>query len=259
LDAAAGIGPESFWLLENCKDAVDVWSNEIDWTLASRFEERAKTKTEDVRLSMYDWRHIAEKMAEDGTGEFDLILALGNSLCCLPDVDEMKHCLANFYQLAAPGGLLALDERNFRKLTDRKRFDFRSEFIPSAVVYCGDIKAKVDRPGRLDREPMVLAYYEKDASVTDEPIGRFTVWPFRKDQVKELIEGAGFRVVKCYSDLVEDPSSDAWFFTYVARKPVPGESETSANADDLGATSASRQNRDAVIEAARSREQPWDH
>jgi hypothetical protein len=259
LDAAAGVGPESLWLMEHHANEVTVWSNEIDWTLAARFEERAESMDRKLQLSMYDWRHMASKISEEGVKEFDLVLALGNSLTCLLEVTEMERCLENFFQIMAPGALLAVDERNFRKISDRTRFDYRHEFIPSAVVYCGDIKAKVDYPGRLGRENMVLAYFEADAKIDDEPIGRFTVFPFRKGQLKELIEGAGFRVVDCYSDLVKKRDADAWFFTYVARKPVPGEDKIAANADGIGTTPASAQNQDAVIEAAKSREQPWDH
>lgn len=230
LDAAAGVGSESLWILKNHGDTTRVYSNEIDWTLAGELLRQAKLEGlgDAVRLSMFDWRHLSASSLKDLA--FDVILALGNSLTCLLDVDEMKRCLTNFAQVLAPTGRLVIDERNFPKVCDPSKFEQGEQFIPSNVIYCGQIHARVDDAAAVGEGRLRLAYYEPGATIEDEPIGRFTVYPFARDEMVQLLDECGFRVVRAYCDLKECGldndmgRQDAWFYTYIAMRNMEADS-----------------------------------
>jgi predicted O-methyltransferase YrrM len=240
LDAAAGVGSESIWLSQNRPTNVAIFANEIDLGLIKQLKRNERDAGVSVPLYSYDWRHMATKFRREVDQDpFDVIIALGNSLTCLLDPGQMKLCLNNFYKLLNMGGLLVVDERNFRLLLSRNEREIREGFVRSEVIYPGkDIGAKVDpdQRGELRRKIMKLEYYPK-FDMQQDRIGTFLVYPFGEGQVEELLNGEGFRVMATYSDLESDDARNgqrdpnACFFSYIAEKTatVPFSSKGSSD------------------------------
>ncbi len=217
-DACMGVGAEVVWLRTNHARDCDVLSNEIEWTLAAQAVDYAKSKGLDLSFTMFDWRHLDAKLARL-RGTFDIIMILGNSLSCFGSTEDMKRVLTNFKELLAPGGILVLDERNYRKFYDPERWS-PNDFVPPEVVYTGNVRARPNRDhmGEPGKDFMYLEYFAKQHGA-DQHLGYFRVYPFAEGQIRQLLAHSGFGPVKQYDDYEAKPDEDAWFITYVAEKP----------------------------------------
>lgn len=218
-DACMGVGAETVWLKDTHSHDCEVLSNEIEWTLAHQAVKFAESKGMSLDLTMFDWRHLDTKLS-DLKNSFDIIIILGNSLSCFGSTEDMKRVLNNFRGLLTPGGVLVMDERNYRKFFDRKRWG-PNDFVPPKVVYVGDVKArpKRDHMGQLGKDFMYLEYFDQSHN-TDKHLGYFRVYPFAEGQMKRLLSDTGFGIVKQYNDFKAELNDNAWFITYVAEKPL---------------------------------------
>jgi glycine/sarcosine N-methyltransferase len=207
-DAAMGVGSESVYLLQRNFDVV---SNEVDWTLISHARRYAEEKEVKLNFDRYDWRHLAQKVEHE---KYDVVLCLGNSLTCLLKTKEMLRALNGFNAILKPGGLLVIDERNYRDMLLRDAEMLGEEFFfPGSVIYCGEIKAtllEIFGPN----ETALLGYYDGDRLV-----GKFMVYCYGDGEFKGLLEKAGFQVNETFWDFTEVEQSQAEFVTYIARRP----------------------------------------
>lgn len=207
-DAAMGVGSESVFLL---KEGFNVISNEIDWTLISHARRYADANGVELEFDRYDWRHFEKKLP---AATYDIVLCLGNSLTCLLNPQEMSKALEGLRSILRPGGLLVIDERNYRDMLAREQEMLDSNFLfPGSVIYCGEkIKAKpLEILGASDIAK--LGYYDGDRLV-----GTFTVYCYDKDEFATLLSDAGFDIEKTYWDLKPEETDRAEFVTYVARR-----------------------------------------
>jgi glycine/sarcosine N-methyltransferase len=206
-DSAMGVGTESVSLLDG---GYTVESNEIDWTLISHARRYAKEKNVQLDLERHDWRPFKEKRPQSA---YDVVLCLGNSLTCLRDKDEMVRAVRGLRSLLRPGGLLMIDERNYRDMWRRSDEMLGSDFLyEGTVMYCGAIKAKpleILGPG----ETASLGYYDGD-----QLIGEFTVYCYDEGEFEEILVAAGFAVEATLWDLEGRESERAEFITYIARR-----------------------------------------
>jgi class 3 adenylate cyclase len=213
-DAATGTGVESIYLLEQ---GHDVASNEIEPRLIAHAQEAAASVGVPLALMRYDWRHLEHLGPPE---QYDLVLALGNSLSCLPSIAEVRNVLSRFAYLLRPNGRLIIDERNYPLIFARKRDMSRQAFrFPPNVVYCSSsIQA---RPAYIPDEPgngelLVLEYLRTDGT----PVGEFKVLPFAEDALRGLLGDTGFDNVDKYYNLriANGVAEDSEFVTYVARR-----------------------------------------
>jgi hypothetical protein len=79
-------------------------------------------------------------------------------------------------------------------------------------VYCGPIKAK---PEWLPKKyiPFNLGYY-----INGDKIGTFRVYPFKNNEINELLKDAGYSQIYTYYDFEQEKKEDCEFITYVAYK-----------------------------------------
>jgi SAM-dependent methyltransferase len=229
LDAAAGLGTETEWLLSN--GFLDVVSNELEPQLHSRLCSRLTELGVPVEhtVSNYDWRELDQRYMR---GIFSAVLALGNSLCLIENTDDRRRCLQAWARVMKPGGILIIDERNWNYF-----YEHRSELMddpiatyvpPRAMYYGTSVKsvpvAIVDRAGA---ERIELLFYRnghvsdlKAARSDEHFIGTIDMFPILQPRLPELLAQEGFVVERVYSDLVESegPDPNATFYTYVASK-----------------------------------------
>ena len=212
LDAAAGVGAESVWLKTEGYD--NVTSNEIVWEFVERARQHASDKGVSLKLWSYDWRHLRHKVPEC---EFDVVLALGNSLTCLMTPQEMKRCISGFHHILKPGGRLVVDSRDYQYMIDhidemrRRNYRFRHD-----VVYPSDaIKAKPTSITGVSA-PLCLEYYDDD----DRRVGMWRVYAYREGELEGLLEEDGlFEIERKLWDFLDEPSREEppEFITYIAR------------------------------------------
>jgi SAM-dependent methyltransferase len=229
LDAAAGLGTETEWLLSN--GFPDVVSNELEPQLNSRLCARLTELDVPVEhtVSNYDWRELDQRYMR---GIFSVVLALGNSLCLIENTDDRRRCLDAWAKVMKPGGLLVIDERNwdyfYRERAQLLDDPVRTYIPPRAMYYGTAVKsvpvAIVDRAGA---ERIELLFYRNghvgDVAAARSPdhfIGTIEMFPILSPRLPDLLREAGFTIERVYSDLVETatPDPDATFFTYVAMK-----------------------------------------
>jgi 2-polyprenyl-3-methyl-5-hydroxy-6-metoxy-1,4-benzoquinol methylase len=210
-DASAGVGVESVALQQK---GYDVTSNEIDWTLMRQARAYAAEQgVGTMPMTSYDWRHL-ETEIEPAT--YDVVLCLGNALACLLDPEEMKKCLRGFRSILKDGGMLILDERNYRDMISRREEMLGSEFrFNGNVVYCSDdISAKpqsISAKGE-SKQRVILAYFRNG-----ERLGTFTVYPYADGEVEALLSECGFAVETTVYDFGKSADVAHEFVTYAAR------------------------------------------
>gem|GEM_PF-974752 len=214
-DAAMGTGAESIYLLQK---GHQVTSNEIEPRLIAHAQEAAAEGGAPLELMSYDWRHLEHLGPPE---QYDIVLALGNSLSCLPSVADVRTVLTRFAYLLRPNGRLIVDERNYPLILSQKRDMSRPSYrFPPNVVYCSrSIQARpayIPEELGVDGEFLVLEYLRADGT----SVGQFKVLPFADGQIASILEDTGFGSVEQYVNLRAraGASDQSEFVTYVARR-----------------------------------------
>lgn len=205
LDAAAGIGCESVWLTDM---GYKVISNEICPALRALAHERARQYGVSLDIRTVDWRDLVGGF---GTGCFDVVLLLGNSLCLLRSEDERMAAASGLRRICKDEGTVVVDERNFDYLLSNSDEVVHGKFRYSGeVMYCGT--AVVGLPVSVSADDVTFAYLDAEAM---DVIGTLDMHPFRKGELRSLLRDAGFSRIETYSDLRDGIREDADFYTHV--------------------------------------------
>ncbi len=231
LDAAAGLGTETDWLLRN--GFRDVVSNEIEPQFNERLRGRLRSHgiPYENTLYSYDWRELDQRFPPE---VFSAILLLGNSLCLVADLKDIQRSLAAFKAVLAPGGRLIIDERNWHYFyANRAKLlsePFKYYVAPKSMYYGEDVSSiPIEIEGDEANSPRIRLLFYRNGNVkdmeaardSDHFIGEIDMYPMLNPSLPQLLEAAGFELERCYSDLRKTtaPDSNGTFFTYVARKP----------------------------------------
>jgi glycine/sarcosine N-methyltransferase len=222
LDAAAGIGVDYVYLK---KERFNCFANEIEPELR-RVGEQFTSKRLNVIWTPYSilWEDFGEHFNSD----WDVILVLGNSFCLILDERTREKCIENFMKALNPGGMLVIDQRNFEYMLKNKEeiqqdpmknFRYKEEFI-----YCQrSIKGVPFDFGKNVKGAITFIYFPKYIKDIKEAykarIGQLHMYPFRKGELRSLLEKKGFKEIKEYSDFKEGYDEGADFFTYTAIRP----------------------------------------
>ena len=229
LDAAAGLGTETEWLFSN--GFADVVSNELEPQSNSRLCGRLAELGVPVEhaVSNYDWRELDQRYMR---GIFSVVLALGNSLCLIENVDDRRRCLEAWASVMRPGGALIIDERNwdyfYQHRDELLDNPLESYLAPRAMYYGTSVRSvPVDIVNKRGAERIELLFY-RDGHVTsleaargpEHYIGTIDMFPILGPRLPDLLRDAGFKVERIYSDLEETevPDPKATFYTYAAVK-----------------------------------------
>jgi SAM-dependent methyltransferase len=229
LDAAAGLGTETEWLMNN--GFPDVVSNELESQLNARLCVRLTELGVPIEhaVSNYDWRELDQRYMH---GIFSVVLALGNSLCLIENTEDRLRCLEAWAEVMRPGGVLIIDERNwdyFYKNRDELLEDPLKAYEPPRAMYYGTTvrSVPVKIVSTIGSERIELLFYRnghvatlEGARTKEHLIGTIDMFPILNPRLTELLDQTGFKVQRIYSDLIETPAPqpDATFYTYVAVK-----------------------------------------
>jgi SAM-dependent methyltransferase len=220
LDAAAGIGTDSLWLLQN--GFTDVTSNEIEPAFESLMLENFRAAGYSGPQTLHtDWRELSLHYPAP---VFDVVLVLGNSLCLVDDTADQHACLEQFYSVLRPGGMFVVDERNWEYLMREREAIQRdpiANFTSPRVMYCGELVRSYPKP--ISDHTVTLTFYRNSGreplDLSANEVGKIEIFPILNPRLPELLAQCGFVDIETFSDLVRGGSEDATFFTYVARKP----------------------------------------
>lgn len=206
-DAALGDGCDSIYLI---KEGFDVTSNEIDKVFLAKAIENSKIENVELKTTALDWRMLDNNIPESS---FDTVIILGNSLTYLFSEDSRIEALAQFKKILKKGGLLIIDERNYQSIFDNRENILRGKFQYSGkYVYCG---TKVHgRPIEISNDAVKFEYTDD----RNRKKAYLTMYPFKRGELKRLLEKTGFRKIEQYSDYKLGENSNADFYQYVCVK-----------------------------------------
>jgi len=209
-DACLGTGATTIGLKFLGYDLV---SNEVDSDLEKIAREEAAKIGESLAVTHYDWRD--PKLREEKREQFDIVLCLGNSLTYLFKKEDQLKALRNFRDILKPKGRLLIDTRFYERFMYPKDIFPESEFkFSGEIVYCGKDKVSV-KPVHTSPTMVVLEYHHKEKGITRH----LPVYPFKTNEIHDLIEEAGFNVRHVYADYGwAIPGRNAEFITYEAKK-----------------------------------------
>lgn len=207
LDAATGMGCESAFLLSK---GFKVLSNEIDKNLIQLSFQTAKKTGVTLDLLSFDWRQIDRSFRPDS---LDCILLMGNSLCLLDTVEEIKQVLSAFQNILRPNGCLIVDERNFVYTLKNSQAILNGKFRYSRkYIYCGT--EITGRPIAISEDRVTFGYF----SANNDLLGELSMYPFKYRELQNLLSEAGFTKVDLYSDFQSGFNPTADFYSYAAYK-----------------------------------------
>lgn len=208
VDAALGLGCEAIYLMQR---GFTVIGNEIDTRLRERAKMLAETAGVDLQTSTADWSAFSDTFPRESV---DAVLVLGNSICLLADADERSRVCEQFFMSLKRGGVLIVDQRNFDYMFARRNEILGGEFrYSSRFMYCQ--KAIEGRPTIIEPSRVRISCFEK---ANNRLLGYFDVHPFRGNELRGLVESAGFKDVETYFDFRKEPTAQWDFTTLVCQK-----------------------------------------
>jgi SAM-dependent methyltransferase len=230
-DAATGVGFEAIFLL---KQGYVVQLNEIEGSLRNAASEYAKENAVVLPSAQFSRSNWLDLDRDHQGGQFDVVLVLGNSLCHLESIDQVREAVQQFHKLLRPGGSLICDERNFAAIRDdwdtikddpinNFRFNQRTD----RVMYLGN--DVLGAPTELDGDRVIFEYWEVETNVDgskrrcgDHSLGALSMYAFERGEMRDCLAEAGFSQVEVLCDLKACPGNDldadADFYTYIATK-----------------------------------------
>lgn len=206
-DSCLGEGCDSIYLI---KEGFDVTSNDIDELIIQKALENAKKQNVQLKITNLDWRELTKEIPEES---FDAVLCLGNSLTCLFGQKNQIIALKQFYTILKDGGILIVDERNYQYILDNRDKILKGDYRYSGkYIYCG--KCIHSRPIEIEDNKIKYELYDERTKKKSF----FIVYPFKRGELKKLLEESGFQKIEQYSDYQAGYNPKADFFMYVCQK-----------------------------------------
>ena len=196
-DSTLGSGATSIGLKKTGKDVI---SNEVDSYYIRIAKEEARKQKVTLDIRSFDWRELDTKLDD----KFDVVLCLGNSLTYLFKKEDQLKTLNNLRNILKHKGKLIIDERNYPSIINN-HYKHSKKYI-----YCGE---KVDAKPIYVSNTMVIMEYSKGKQKA-----HLVLYPFREDELYNLLKDTGFKKIKRYYDYKEKKDKDCEFITYVAEK-----------------------------------------
>lgn len=208
LDVALGDGVDTIYLL---KQGFEVSSNEVDPAFRQKAVENARREGFSIVPATLDWRRLGQEYPENSQ---DAIICLGNSLTCLFGRENQLYALRQFHRVLAPGRVLLIDERNYRRILDNREDAMSGKLHSSGKhLYTGTAMVGA-RFLEIGDEQIIIEYEHKGSGKK----AYYKVYPFKKGKLFGLLKEAGFSKIKKFSDYEPGVNSDADFYQYVCVK-----------------------------------------
>lgn len=209
LDVALGDGVDTIYLLQQ---GFDVSSNEVDSAFRQTATQNAQRLGFNIQPTALDWRKLTDGY---GAGSFDAIISFGNSFTCLHGRDNHLKALSEFRNLLKPGGLLIIDERNYQRILDNREAALSGELHSTGkYLYTGTDKIAA-RFLEITNDGVTLEYANKE---NGKKAYYWKLYPFKKGELRELLQETGFSNIHQLSDYREGDDSEADFYQYVCIK-----------------------------------------
>ncbi|WP_296262466.1 MULTISPECIES: class I SAM-dependent methyltransferase [unclassified Pseudomonas] len=190
-DASTGSGFHAAQLRKAC---FDVTACDGSATMVERARANFERLGVKIRLYQSDWADLHHLQLTHGLRPFDAVLCLGSSLCHIFDRDKRIEALRCFRRLLKPGGMLLIDQRNFRAI-------LAGHFSSSGqYYYCGKT-AKVTI-GALSESLCEFVY-----TFAEGARYRLRVFPLLPVHLRSELMAAGFTAVESFGDFkrIYDP------------------------------------------------------
>ncbi len=171
-------------------------------------ESKLKLDVEDDKLAFVeaDFAQFASRV----NGPFDAIIALGNTLPHLENVEQLKRLTEDVHSLLRPGGVFLFQNRNYdRLLKTRERFllptTFREAENEQIFFRFNDFEEEKVR--------FNVVHFTRVGQSWVQNIHSTLLSPWRRSQVEESLRGARFSSITWYGDFSgapfdEDSSQD---------------------------------------------------
>jgi glycine/sarcosine N-methyltransferase len=211
LDAALGDGIDTIYLT---KAGFDVKCNEADPAFRERAKANAAAHGIAIEPTSEMWPDLAKSYSP---ASFDAVICLGHSIGCVLDADSRQQSLTAFRDMLKPGGILVVDERNFRKVEDS--IELNRPFTPSGKhVYTGSAGkiALTFVEHDVDERIVGIEYRHTETSKR----AYYRVYSFKEGELPDTLHEAGFVLgaIETYSDYrhVNPPDPTADYYQHVA-------------------------------------------
>lgn len=200
-DVACGTGYHAITLAQH---GFDVYATDGAKNMVDQTRENAKQYGVDlVDVRQVDWRELNDVF---GKNKFDAVLCLGNAFTHLFEHEARVETLKSMYDVLKPGGLLAVDQRNYDAILEE---GYSSKH---AYYYTGD---NVDvAPIEISEEAVLFEYTYPDGEKF-----HLRLFPLRQEYVLKLLEDTGFERITQYGDFETPYDDDVDFVQHIAFKP----------------------------------------
>lgn len=208
-DGCLGSGWET---IHYAQHGLKVTGNDLDTDFIRMACANADSNRVDFRATNFDWRDLYRHFEAEA---FDGISCTGNSLTYVFGRKQQLLALANFYHLLPKGGVLIVDERNYKYILDNRReiLDNGNFRYTKKTLYCGP---KVHgHPAEITDDYVLMQYDHVD--YPGEP-GYLKLYPFKGGELQALLLETGFGRVYMFSDYRPGYHEDADFHHYVCVK-----------------------------------------
>lgn len=140
--------------------------------------------------------------------QFDLVTCTGDALNHIGDLADVATILENVYAYTSPGGYFVFDILNENEVSDSEPFEM--DYDDHTRVWF-----QMTRPGEKKVNLKIRVY--EDGELAFEENIRETVHD--PAVICDLLQQAGFRVLRCADSLLEDGSHGTTWFV-IAKKPL---------------------------------------
>jgi len=182
----------------------------LDEIFIKKALENAKKHNVKLKIFELDWRDLTKEISEQS---FDAVLCLGNSLTCLFGHENQIAALKQFYLILKEKGILIIDERNYQYILDNREEILKGNFCYSGKYqYCGQYVHS--RPIEIEDDHIRSILWDERTNKK----AYFVAHPFKRGELKNLLEAVGFRKILQYSDYRLKYNTKADFYSYVCQK-----------------------------------------
>jgi len=197
LDAAAGTG---LYALAGARCGIPrIVAADISHTMLQKAREHADRMRLHIECVAADMKMLSVSLR----GAFGLVLCMGNSIPHITAPARLLQVLCGFRKLTAPGGLVCIQTLNYdRILAKRERIVSIDRQGEREFIRFYDFPAD----GGAIRFNLLRVQWPKSGS---EPV-RYDLhgtllYPYRKRELQEALECAGFAIEGMYGSLALDP------------------------------------------------------
>lgn len=211
LDCSIGSGNLT---LELAELGYQVTGSDLNQAMLSRCREKADKKGLAVELFCSDFRGIDQT----APGKYDCVMSTGNSLPYVSNEDVVQT-LAAMDRLAAPGGYLYLDTRNWDKiLAEKQQYYF---YLP---MFHGDLR--VDTIQFWEHHPdgtitfHIVFTLEKEGKVIQREVFQELYHPIKRSVIEDALEEMGYQIERFGPHPIQAPvpAEEAEWYCILAKK-----------------------------------------